>query len=79
MEIQKDKSGNLTYKIGFGVLITIVGFFAIQQMNKLTEIQKDIVTVQKTIVQIQSSILTRNEVKEIARDEIVKYNFEKGK
>lgn len=75
----KEKGQNITYKVMFGLLISIVGFFAVQQMNKLTEIQKDIVQLQKTIVQMQVSVLTRQDVKEIARDEIVKYNFEKGK
>lgn len=79
MEILKEKGQNITYKVMFGILIVIVGFFAIQQLNKLTEIEKSIIMIQKDIVKIQSSILTRNEVKEIVRDEIVKFTFEKNK
>lgn len=73
----KDKSGNLTYKIGFGILISIVGFFAVQQMNKLTQIEKNLVQIQKDIVQIQSNILTRSEVKAIVKDEIEKFFYQK--
>lgn len=65
----------ITYKVLFGILIIIIGFFGAAYFNKLNEIQKDLVSLQIKVAEIQSSIMTRQDVKEMIRDEVQKYHF----
>lgn len=65
----------ITYKVMFGVLIAIIGFFGAAYMNKLTEIEKSIIQVQKDIIQLQATMINRNEIKSMIQDEISKYHF----
>lgn len=66
----------ITYKVMFGILIAVIGFFGAAYMNKLTEIEKSIVQVQKDIVQLQATMINRQEIKEMIKDEILKYHRE---
>lgn len=64
------ENNNLTYKIMFGILIAIVGYFCILQINKLAEIEKSIAQLQKDVAVIQTSLISRSEIKSMIRDEI---------
>lgn len=67
METEK-KAESVFYKIGFTVLISIVGFFCMQYAMKLNEIQKQIANLQVEVVKIQSQLISRSEIKELIKD-----------
>lgn len=75
----------LTYKVILGVFVTIflsvAGYFATSTFTKLSEIQKELVSIQlqiselnlkseKNFILLNGRILSRDEVKEIAQEEI---------
>lgn len=66
METDKKIQG-VFYKIGFGILIIMVGYFLSQYVIKLNEIQKDLYKLQIEIVEMKSQLLDRAEIKEIIR------------
>lgn len=66
METDKKIQG-IFYKIGFGILIVMVGYFLSQYVIKLNEIQKDLYKLQIEIVEMKSQLLDRAEIKEIIR------------
>lgn len=67
METDKKIQG-IFYKIGFGILIVMVGYFLSQYILKLNQIQKDLYKLQIEIVQMKAQLLDRAEIKEIIRE-----------
>lgn len=78
----------LTYKVIFGifatVFISIAGYFATSTFTKLTEIQKELVSIQlqitemnlkseKNFILLNGKILSKEEVRDIANEEINKH------
>ncbi len=59
-----------------GTLISIIGFFAILYINKLIKIQQNLHTNQLQLVKIREKMLTRQEVKEMIKDEIAYYHVD---
>lgn len=57
-----------------GVLFAVLGYISTQQITKLEEIQKDIVTVKLQITQIQAQMLNRNDVRLMIKDEVDKWH-----
>lgn len=81
----------LTYKVILGVFVTIflsvAGYFATSTFTKLTEIQKELVSIQlqiselnlkseKNFILLNGKILTKEEVRGIAQEEINKHFIE---
>ena len=81
----------LTYKVIVGVFVTIflavVGYFATTTFTKLTEIQKELVSIQlqiselnlkseKNFILLNGKILSKEDIKGIVQDEINKHIIE---
>ena len=54
------------------ILIGLLGWLGSLQMQKLTEISRDIIALKLEVVQLQKDILTKEDVKEMIQTEIIK-------
>ena len=81
----------LSYRVIFGIFITIflsiTGYFATSMIEKLTVIQKELANIQiqiaetnlkseKNFVLLSSQLITKDEIKDIVKDEIHQHIIE---
>lgn len=63
------------YKSVLVVLLAVVSFFLVDTFTRLTEVQADLNKTQISIAEINAKLLTREDIHEIARQEIHKFHL----
>lgn len=53
-----------------GLLLTVIGYIAMQMWLQLTDIEKELTSIKVELVKVQSSMLSEATVRMIVRDEI---------
>lgn len=65
------------YKSILTILLAIVSFFLVNTFTRLTEVQRDLAKTQVSIAEINAKLLTREDIHEIARQEIHKFHIDR--
>lgn len=76
METEKHISIFTLYKAFIAILLSIVAFFLVNTFTNLAQIQKDLAKTQTSIAEINIKLLTRQDIHDIARDEINKFHLD---
>ena len=63
------KDNKLLYTV-IGVVVALLGYFGSIQYNKLTEIEKELISLKIEVVKIQTQMIDRDEVIKIVRQEL---------
>ena len=63
------KDNKLLYTV-IGITVALLGYFGSIQYNKLTEIEKELISLKIDVVKIQTQMIDRDEVIKIVRQEL---------
>ena len=63
------KDNKLLYTV-IGITVALLGYFGSIQYNKLTEIEKELISLKIEVVKIQTQMIDRDEVIKIVRQEL---------
>lgn len=63
------KDNKMLYTV-IGITVALLGYFGSIQYNKLTEIEKELISLKIEVVKIQTQMIDRDEVIKIVRQEL---------